>query len=422
MASKFYTNNRQKFTDIIEPKSIAVFFSSDEYPRNGDQNFAFRQNSDLLYLSGIDQEETILVIAPDAKRKVLREILFIKKVSKLDVIWHGKKLSKEDAYSISGIEMVYYVEQFDAVLNELMSEHDNVYLWLNEYPKYQTQVPYKSFREAERLKKKYPLHRYLRAFPILENLRLIKSDFEIDTIKKACQITGVAFEKILKTIKPGIYEFEIEAEITYEFRKNESKSHAYPPIVASGENSCILHYTDNSAECKNGDLLLLDFGAEYNNYASDCSRTIPVNGKFSSRQKECYDAVLRVFKKARTLYIPGNSIDSINQKVNEWINEECVNLGLYTLDESDIKIEVPRFTTYFMHGTSHFIGLDVHDVGQKSTILKKGMILSCEPGLYIEEERIGIRIETDMLVDDVPIDLMAHIPVEVDEIERLMKR
>jgi len=252
-------------------------------------------------------------------------------------------------------------------------------------------------------------------------LRLIKEDTEIELMQKACDITGKAFQRVLKYMKSGKMEYEVEAEITHEYITNKANGHAYEPIVASGLNACTLHYVDNDKECRNGDLLLMDFGAEYANYAADCSRTIPVNGKFSDRQKDCYNAVLRVFKKAKKLFIPGNTIDNINKEVNQLIEKEMISLGLFT--EEDVKNqdkEKPMYFKFLMHGVSHFIGLDVHDVGAKSTELKKGMILTCEPGLYIKEEGIGIRIENDILVDEIPIDLMKNIPVEVEEIEELM--
>lgn len=421
-SNNFYRNNREKFIQFIDKKSIAVFYSADVFPRNGDQNFPFRQNSDLLYLSGIAQEETILVLAPDANRKVLKEILFIKEVSEVDVIWHGKKLSKNEASDISGISTVYFVSQFDTVLHELMCESDKVYLWQNEFPKYHTEVEYKSLREMKRLKERYPLHQYDRSFAILEKLRLIKEPEEIEAIRLAGKITSDAFHQVLRNCKPGMMEYEVEADILYEFVKNNCKNPSFPTIVASGKNACCLHYVNNNAKCPENELLLIDFGAEMFHYAADCSRTIPVSGTFTARQKECYCAVLQVFKQAKNLYKPGNTINKVNEEVNKMMNQVCIDLGLYSVTDVENSREKDLFTKYYMHGAAHFIGLDVHDVGQKNTLFENGMVLSCEPGIYIPEENIGIRIETDMLVDENPVDLLESIPVEVEEIELLMKK
>jgi Xaa-Pro aminopeptidase len=300
---------------------------------------------------------------------------------------------------------------------------EHIYLWKNNAAKFSTDVPYKAVRMEAGLRENYPEKQFEELAPLTTELRLIKQPEEITQMKKAVAITGSAFQRVLRALKPGMMEYEIEAEITYEYIRLGAQGHAYAPIVASGASACVLHYEENDKECKDGDLLLMDFGAEYGNYAADCSRTIPVNGKFSPRQAECYNAVLDVYKKAQKLMIPGTTIDEINAGVNKMMEAKMIELGLFTQDEVDRQDPLePLFTRYFMHGTSHFIGLDVHDVGSKQTKLQKGMVLTCEPGLYIEEEGIGIRIETDVIVDDAPIDLMADFPVEITDIERIMGR
>ena len=421
--TELFKNNRINFCNRIKKKSIAIFHSNDEYPRNGDQTFPFRQNSDFFYLTGIDQEKSILILAPDYPDPKLREVLFLIETNKVIATWEGHKFTKEEAENISGIKNINWLDSFDSVLQELMSWTKNVYLNFNEYVKYSNEVPYRDLRFAEELKKKNPAHIYLRSAPLLHELRTIKSPIEIELIRKAIDITGCAFARILKFIKSGVKEYEIQAEIEHEFTRSRANGMAYPPIIGSGKNSCVLHYIDNNDECKDGDLLLMDFGAEYANYAADITRTIPVNGKFTERQKACYESVLRVHKKAIKLFVPGNTIDNVNFEVNAMMEKEMIKLGLFT--EEDIinqEKDNPLFKKYFMHGTAHFLGLDVHDVGEKDVEFKAGMVLTCEPGIYIPEENIGIRIENDILVtNNYPIDLMEDIPVEVEEIEQLMK-
>lgn len=417
----FFTENRNALMAKLKELSLVLVFSSDEFPRNGDQTFPFRQNSDTYYLSGIDQEDTILALCPNHPEESLREVLFIKKVDQTQEIWYGKKLTLEEASTLSGVQTIYWLEEYEQILPKLMAATKQVFLWKNNAPKFSTEVPYKAIRMEEKLLDLYPKHKFLELAPLTTNLRLIKKQDEIKAMQKAIDITKKAYLRLLKNLKPGLMEYEVEADITYEFIRNGAQGHAYAPIVASGENACILHYEENDQQCKDGDLLLLDFGAEYAYYAADCSRTIPINGKFNPRQKECYEAVLDVFKKAQSLYIPGNCIDEINLKVNKMMESKMIELGLFT--ENDVRNQDqmnPLFTQYFMHGTAHFIGLDVHDVGSKQTKLEKGMVLTCEPGLYIKEENIGIRIETDILIDDSPIDLMANFPVEIKEIEEIM--
>ncbi len=419
--NSLFIENRKKFAARMKPNSIAIFNSNDEFPRNGDQFFPFRQNSDMFYLTGIDQSQAILVLYPDSNREEYKEILFVEETNEEMAIWYGKKYSKEEATKVSGIKNVQWLQEFDKIMVDLMANCENVYLNLNENIRYSSEVPYRDLRFVRMWKEKYPLHQYYRAAPIMKDLRTIKSPIEIELIKKAIDITEKAFREVLRFVRPGVMEYEIEAEITREFIRNRANGHAYYPIIASGESACVLHYVENNKECKDGDLLLLDFGAEYANYAADLSRTIPVNGKFSERQKQCYNSVLSAMKYAKSLLVPGTTIDEYHAKVCEFMEEEMIKLGLFTRE--DVKNQDPDnplYMKYYMHGTSHFMGLDVHDLGFKQEELKPGMLFSCEPGLYIREEGIGIRIENDILVtEDGPVDLMASIPVEIEEIEEL---
>ena len=351
--TELFKNNRINFCNRIKKKSIAIFHSNDEYPRNGDQTFPFRQNSDFFYLTGIDQEKSILILAPDYPDPKLREVLFLIETNKVIATWEGHKFTKEEAENISGIKNINWLDSFDSVLQELMSWTKNVYLNFNEYVKYSNEVPYRDLRFAEELKKKNPAHIYLRSAPLLHELRTIKSPIEIELIRKAIDITGCAFARILKFIKSGVKEYEIQAEIEHEFTRSRANGMAYPPIIGSGKNSCVLHYIDNNDECKDGDLLLMDFGAEYANYAADITRTIPVNGKFTERQKACYESVLRVHKKAIKLFVPGNTIDNVNFEVNAMMEKEMIKLGLFT--EEDIinqEKDNPLFKKYNQEGVS----------------------------------------------------------------------
>lgn len=421
--SGLFVKNRKKLIEKLKPGALAIIHSNDEMPRNGDQFFPFRQNSDMFYLTGLDQEKCILVLFPDHPNEAMREMVFTVKTNDLMVTWYGHKYTLEQVTEVSGVETVKWLDDFDAVLHELMARAGIVYLNMNEYPRFSTPVPSRDLRFAHELKQKYPLHEYDRLAPIITKLRMVKEDEEIAAISRACEITGDAFGRVLNFVKPGVMEYEVEAEITHEYIRNGSSGHAYPPIVASGSNNCILHYGQNDRQCRDGDLLLLDFGAEYGNYAGDCSRTIPVNGKFTRRQRQVYEAVLRVLRQASQMLVPGTTIDSYHAKVCKLIENELIGLGLFTREDvRNQDPENPLFFKYYMHGTSHFMGLDVHDVGGKQDVLQKGMVLSCEPAIYIPEEGFGIRLENDILVDDVPVDLMAHIPIEPDEIEALMAR
>jgi Xaa-Pro aminopeptidase len=403
-------------------KQMVILVSAEKMPRNGDQFFPFRQQSDFFYLTGIQNEKASLLLFPDCPNPAFREILFIEDYDEQKAIWEGHQLHNEEAVAISGIKQIMPASQFEVVLQETMNYASGVYLNNNEYIKFFSEVPDNQLHLIQFFKQKYPLHTYLRAAPLLEQMRTIKSKHEIALIQTACNITGKAFTRLLRFPLPGKYEFEIQAEIEHEFTINRANGHGYYPIIAGGENACVLHYTANNLQLHDGDLLLLDFGAEYANYTADLSRTIPVNGKFTARQKQCYEAVLRVFKKAKKLYKPGITIDQINKEVWKYMELEMIVLGLFTAEDViNQSPNKPLYHQYLMHGVAHHIGLDVHDVGSKFEPLKAGMILTCEPGIYIRNEKIGIRIENDILItEDEPIDLMEHIPVEVDEIEKMM--
>ncbi|RLD48127.1 MAG: aminopeptidase P family protein [Bacteroidetes bacterium] len=419
--SRLFIKNRNKLFKLLKNKSVAIINSNDEMPRNGDQTFPYRQNSDFFYLTGIEQEKSVLIISKGYKKE-FEEILFILKPEKTLEIWEGHKLTKEEAKTISGIDNIKYISEFKMILQEVMLASETVYLNKNENPKFETPVPYKDIRFINEITEKFPLHNYERSAPLLTELRLQKEPEETELIQKACNITTKAFHRILKFIKPGVQEYEIEAEITAEFLRNGAGGHAYQPIIASGKDNCVLHYVSNDKECKDGDLILMDFGAEYGNYAADTTRTVPVSGKFTDRQKEVYNAVLRVMKKATLLIKQRNTINKVNEEVNRLIEKELVNLGLAKQNEIDNKEKRDSVRMkYFMHGNSHFMGLDVHDVGTKDTVFKAGMLMSCEPGIYVEEEGFGIRLENDILVtENGQIDLLADEPIEIEDIERLM--
>ncbi len=419
----FFTENRKNFIAKLPSNSLAIFNSNDAFPRNGDQSFKYRQQSDLFYLTGIGQEKTILLLYPDCPNPDLREVLFIIEPNESLRTWEGHKYSKKEASESSGIQKVKWIEQFEAFLAEAMSFAENVYLNATEYAKFTTDVPYRDLRFAREIREKYPNHTYKRSAPLVYSLRTIKSDEEIRLIREAVNLTGKAFERILKFVRPGVTEYEVEAELTHEFLFHGAAGSAYHPIIAAGENACTLHYIENSESCRDGDLLLMDFGAEHGNYAADLTRTIPMNGKFTQRQKDCYNAVLRVLRQSSSLLVPGNTIDQVNKQVNKLMEEEMIGLGLFTREDvARQDPEKPLFSKYFMHGVSHFLGLDVHDVGSKFEPFRPGMVFTFEPGLYILEEKMGIRLENNYLVTEgEPVDLTKDIPVEAEEIEEGMK-
>ncbi len=414
--------NRMRFAKMMKSKSIAIFHSNDMMPRNGDQYFKFRQNSDLFYLSGLDQPEAVVVLFPDCIKEGFEEIAFIKKTNEYIAVWEGHKYTKEEATAISGIKKVYWLEDMDVILKELILLADRVYLNSNENDRFESEVLGRDLRFAQEITKNYPSHKYHRSQNILKKLRMIKSEQEILLLKRACDITNKAFRRVLSFLKPGVKEYEVEAEIIHEFIRNGANGHGYEPIIASGMNNNVLHYAENNKICKDGDLLLMDFGAEYANYSADLSRTIPVNGKFTKRQKDVYNAVLRVMKGATQLLVPGTNLEEYHKEVGKMMESELI--GLKLISKHDVEKQdpaLPAYKKYFMHGTSHHLGLDVHDLGNRYLPIESGMVFTCEPGIYIPEEGFGIRLENDILVTDhQPFDLMGHIPVEAEEIEDLM--
>lgn len=422
--SKLFIENRARFSKKLKSNSIAVFNSNDIMPTNADGSMGFRQNSDLFYLSGIDQEESILVIYPDAKDTQHREILFLKETNEHIAIWEGHKYTKAEATAASGIQTIYWLHEFNTILKTLMFRAENVYLNTNEHTRATIETETRDARFIKWCKDNFPLHKYERLAPIMHHLRAIKSKYEIELIQQACNITEKGFRRLLKFIKPGVKEYEIEAELIHEFIRNRSQGFAYGPIIASGASACVLHYVENNRECKNGDVILLDVAAEYANYASDLTRCLPVSGKFTKRQKDVYNAVLRVMKAATKMLVVGNTIEKYHVEVGKLMEKELIGLGL--LDAKAVAKQdknKPLYKKYFMHGTSHFLGLDVHDVGDFKRPLEEGMVFTCEPGIYIPEENLGIRLENNILVTKKgPVDLMKNIPLEVDELERLMKK
>jgi Xaa-Pro aminopeptidase len=420
--NKLFATNRKRLENLVQSKSLLIINANDEIPRNGDQYYTYRQHSDLFYLTGIEQEKTILLIFKDHPQENCRQVLFIIRPNEALETWEGRKLRREEAAQISGIANIHYLDEADLILRDYIIQAQTIYLNQNEYPKFFPEVPSRDDRFAERLKREYPLHSFARLAPLLWKLRTVKSITELELMDEAIRITSDAFTRVLKTLEPGMWEFEAEAEIIYEFTRRGA-THAYQPIVAAGINACSLHYHHNDQPCNDGMLLLMDFGAEYANYAADVTRTIPVNGKFTPRQRDCYNAVLRVLNEAVKLYTPGNTINKINQRVNQLMEKEMIDLGLFTRQEVENQpADKPLFSKYFMHGTAHFLGLDVHDVGGKDTPLQTGMVLTCEPGLYISEEGIGIRIEDNIMVAEEPTILTDYIPREINEIEFVMKK
>ena len=417
-----FINNRKNFVSRTKSNSIAIFHSNDEFPKNGDQTFPFKQNADFFYLTGIDQEQSILVLYPDCPNPLYREVLFLRQTNEHIAVWEGHKYTKEEARNASGIENVQWLDEYDAILHSIINYADNIYINTNENDRYSHTVPYRDIRMAEQLRKKYPLHNYERSAVIMRSLRAIKSDIEVELTQKACTITRDAFIRVLKFVKPGVTEYEIEAEITHEFLRQRATGHAYSPIIASGPNANVLHYIDNNQICKDGDIALFDFGAEYANYNADMTRSIPVNGRFTKRQREVYDAVLRVMRGATTLIQAGTLLSDYHEEVGKMMTSELIGLKLldrHDVDKQDAKM--PLYKKYFMHGTSHHLGLDVHDFASRYNPFEEGNILTCEPGIYIPQEGLGIRLENDILITKGGnIDLMADIPLEAAHIEEIM--
>lgn len=420
--SSLFIQNRKKLRAQLKPGALAVFNSNDIMPTSADGTMPFRQQTDLFYLTGIDQEESILLLFPDHPDEGLREILFLRETNEEIAIWEGHKYTKEEARSTSGINTVLWLSDFERTFDSLATFAEYICLNANEHLRSAKRVQTRDDRFIYWCQEKYPLHRYERLGPIMHRLRAIKSEQEIALIKKACEITERGFRRVLEFVKPGVMEYEIEAELIHEFIRNRSAGFAYQPIIASGANACVLHYLDNNQQCKAGDVLLMDAAAEYANYNSDLTRSIPVNGRFTSRQKEVYNAVLRVMRAAMQLLKPGIALPEYHREVGKIMESELLQLGL--LDKTDIKNQDPQkpaYKKYFMHGTSHHLGLDVHDYGHMYRRFEPGMVFTVEPGIYIREEGLGIRLENNVVIREGGIeDLMAGIPIEIDEIESLM--
>lgn len=420
---ELFISNRKNFTQKMEESALAVFNSNDIYPISADSTMPFQQHRDIFYLSGVDQEESILVISPNSKNEAHKEVLFLKETNEHIAVWEGEKLTKAAAFETSGIKTVYWLSQFDTIFKQMMCEVDCVYLNTNEHLRANTEVETREDRFIKKLKADYLSHQVRRSAPIMHRIRSIKNPLEIELMRKACSITKLGVERLLKFVKPGVFEYEIEAELIHEFVRNRSKGFAYTPIIASGANACVLHYIENNRECKDGEVILLDVGAEYANYASDLSRSIPVNGRFTERQKAVYNSVLHVKNEAQKLLVPGTIMNEYHKEVGKLMEAELLKLKL--IDSTDIKnqkADWPAYKKYFMHGTSHFIGLDTHDVGLWNEPIQAGMVFTCEPGIYIPEEKLGIRLEDDLVVqkNGAPLNLMGDIPIEADEIEDLM--
>lgn len=420
--SQLFVNNRKRFCSELKTNSIAIFNSNDEYLRSGDQTFPFKQNADFFYLTGIDQEQSILLLFPECPNPLYKEVLFLRQTNDFIAVWEGHKLSKEKAMEISGIRKVFWLEDFWSILSSVINYSQNLYLNTNENDRMTAEISTRDLRFIRNLKEKYPLHQYQRSAPILRRLRVVKSETEVELTKKACNITEDAFRRVLKFVKPGVKEYEIEAEIIHEFIRQGATGHAYTPIIASGANANILHYVDNNQVCKDGDVILFDFGAEYANYNADLSRSIPVNGRFTPRQRDVYNAVLHVMKESVKMLTAGTIWNEYQEEVGKIMSDQLIKLGLlskFNVERQDP--EAPLYKKYFMHGTSHHLGIDVHDFASRYQPFEVGNILTCEPGIYIKEEGLGIRLENDILITATGnIDLMSNIPIEAEEIEELM--
>ncbi len=423
LSSSFYRSNRARFMDAISQGGLAVFNSNDIYPISADSKMPFQQHRDIFYLSGIDQEESVLLLFPDAKNSNHREVLFVKKTNNHIAVWEGAKLSRKEAINISGIQTVLWTDDFNSLFNQLTKEAKSIYFNTNEHYRANIETQTREDRFIEWAKKKYPTHQHEKSNFILQRLRSLKHKEEICQIQQAINITEKGFRRVLDFVKPGVWEYEIEAEFVNEFIKNRSKGFAYSPIIASGRNSNVLHYTQNNSKCQSGDLILIDVGAEYGNYASDMTRTIPVSGKFTPRQRRVYDAVRKIGEESMQLLVPGTLIKEYNEEVGKIMSSALIDLGL--LDKKDLNIKDkknPAYKKYYMHGTSHHLGLDTHDYGLIEEPIEPNMVLSVEPGIYIPEESFGIRIEEDVVVQEKggPINLTKNIPKDPDEIEFLM--
>ena len=424
LLKELYQRNRAKFTTKMAKNGVAIFNANDILPTNADGTMKFRQNNDLFYLCGIDQEETILLLAPDCPNPAWREVLFLRETNAHIAVWEGHKYTKEEAFVASGIETILWLSDFELVFNSVVNLSESIYLNTNEHLRAGVVVETREARFIQVVKERYPHHRLERAAPILHALRAVKESEEIQQLQIACDITEKGFRRVLGMVQPGVTEYEIEAEFIHEFVRNRSKGFAYEPIIASGPSACVLHYIENNKACLDGELLLLDVAAEYGNYNADMTRTIPVNGRYTQRQRQVYDAVLRVEREAASMLRPGVTIQDYHREVGLVMQSELVGLGL--IDQTDIKNQDPKwpaYKKYFMHGTSHHLGLDVHDVGTMHYPISAGMVFTVEPGIYIPDEGFAVRIENNIVVQEQGyLDLMQNIPIEAEEIESLMNR
>jgi Xaa-Pro aminopeptidase len=419
-----FERNRENLRGLLKPNSIVIVHSNDIYPTNADGTMAFRQNSDLYYLTGVDQEETVLVLMPDAIDPKERGILFVRETNEHIAVWEGEKLTMARAREVSGIERVEWTRAFESFLHRMVPQAEHVYLATNEHPRAGLLVETRNARFIRECQARYPLHRYERLAPLMHRLRAVKDAEEIRMIQKACDITEAGFRRVLGFIKPGVGEWEIEAELLHEFVRRGSRGFAYQPIIGSGANACVLHYVENHKVCQDGELVLMDVAAEYAGWNSDLTRTVPVNGRFTKRQRQVHDAVLRVLRGACGLLRPGTTPVDYHRQALELMERELVNLGLFTAREAKEQgPDKPLVKKYFMHGTSHHLGLDVHDVSPPHEPFAEGMVLTIEPGIYIREEQLGVRLENDVLVGrEGNLDLMGNIPIEAEEIEDLMNQ
>lgn len=424
LPAELFALNRQRLYTQLPPRSLVILHANDVLPTNADGTMGFVQNSDLYYLSGIDQEETILMLFPDAPDPKQREILFVRETNEYIALWEGEKLTKEAANQRSDIRSVHWLQDFETIFRQVMCLADHVYLNSNEHPRASIMVETRETRFTHRCKREYPLHEYCRLAPLMHQLRSVKHDLELQALQEAIRITECGFRRLLQFVKPGVCEFEVEAELAHEFIRQRARGFAYPPIIASGPAACVLHYVTNHATCRAGDLLLLDVAANYANYNADLTRTIPVNGTFSTRQCQVYSAVLRVFREACQMLRPGVLIREYQEEIGKIMTSELIGLGLLDRDAVEKQDpERPLYKRYFPHGTSHLLGIDVHDVGQTWKPIQAGMVFTVEPGIYIREEGLGIRLENNLFIgENSNTDLMASIPIEAEEIEELMAK
>ena len=421
--SKLFIKNRKNFLSRMKPNSIAFFNSNDIYPVSADSTLPFEQHRDIFYLSGVDQEESVLMLCPSCSDQNLREVLFLKETDDHIAVWEGPKLNKEQAFETSGIKSVFWIDEMENIIDKVMNECETIYFNHNEHYRAKIEMETREERFNKWVEGKYPNKLKERSNPILQHFRSIKDPIELDLIQKACDITNKGFRRVLNFVKDGVWEYEIEAEFIHEFLRHRSKKFAYTPIIASGNNANILHYIENNKQCRNGELILMDVGAEYANYSSDMTRTIPVSGRYTKRQKEVYNAVLRVKNDATKMLRPGTDWKEYHEEVGKLMTSELIQLGL--LDKSDIQNESkdkPAYKKYFMHGTSHHMGLDTHDYGLLDQPMAENMVFTVEPGIYLPDERFGVRLEDDVVIHkyDEPINLMKNIPIEIEEIEDLM--